>query len=104
MHVYIWNLFLVLPYAYHCGFNLGYNIAEAVNFGTIDWIPFGINSVNWNCNEKKLMFTMSMDPFIFYENQIKKLTNEYENEIENLKEEQFYASKREFEENSRLNV
>ena len=50
------------------------------------------------------MFTMSMDPFIFYENQIKKLTNEYENEIENLKEEQFYASKREFEENSRLNV
>lgn len=28
---------LVFSQAYHCGFNMGYNIAEAVNYGSKDW-------------------------------------------------------------------
>ena len=64
----IYKFFLVMPYAYHCGFNLGYNIAEAVNYATVDWIPFGKKSVNCDCERKKTMFTLSMEPFIFHQN------------------------------------
>lgn len=29
---------LVLGGSYHCGFNFGVNIAEAINYGTLDWL------------------------------------------------------------------
>lgn len=29
---------LAFAEAYHSGFNMGYNIAEAVNYGTSDWL------------------------------------------------------------------
>ena len=63
--MWISNFFLVLPYAYHCGFNLGYNIAEAVNYATVDWIPFGKKSVNCDCKRKKTMFTIFNGPLAF---------------------------------------
>ena len=69
----IYKFFLVMPYAYHCGFNLGYNIAEAVNYATVDWIPFGEKSINCDCERKKTMFTLSMEPFIFYQKKSKHL-------------------------------
>ena len=83
--MWISNFFLVLPYAYHCGFNLGYNIAEAVNYATVDWIPFGKKSVNCDCERKKTMFTLSMEPFIFHQKTIDTLTHEYEKKNENAK-------------------
>lgn len=40
------NEFMVtFPSAYHGGFNNGFNCAEAVNFATVDWIPWGAKSV-----------------------------------------------------------
>ena len=98
------NIFLVLPYSYHCGFNLGYNIAEAVNYATVDWIPFGKKSVNCDCKRKKTMFTLSMEPFIFHQKKIDTLSHEYEKKMEMLKEGQILRTNKKFEEKSHLTV
>ena len=102
--MWISNFFLVLPYSYHCGFNLGYNIAEAVNYATVDWIPFGKKSVNCDCKRKKTMFTLSMEPFIYHQKKIDTLSHEYEKKMEMLKEGQILRTNKKFEEKSHLTV
>ena len=45
---------LVFGGAYHCGFNFGFNIAEAVNYGTLDWLNQIIDSKPCNCSKSSV--------------------------------------------------
>lgn len=52
--------FMVLwPVAYHCGFNTGFNCAEAVNFAFDPWIPFGDKAKYCMCSRDSVKFDMN---------------------------------------------
>jgi len=48
------------PYAYHSGFNAGLNCAEAVNFGSERWVPFGQRSKPCKCFSDSVKIKMSL--------------------------------------------
>lgn len=50
------------PYGYHCGFNHGYNIAEAINFATSRWVKYGMEATECKCKDFSIKF--EMDSFV----------------------------------------
>ncbi|XP_070830151.1 lysine-specific demethylase 4A isoform X2 [Chaetodon trifascialis] len=53
---------VTFPYAYHAGFNHGFNCAESTNFATERWIEYGKHAVLCSC--RKDMVKISMDVFV----------------------------------------
>lgn len=56
------NVIIVFPYAYHSGFNHGFNIAESTNFALKRWIEYGKRARQCDCQRSRVMF--SMDAFV----------------------------------------
>ncbi|GAB0498346.1 hypothetical protein MMPV_009689 [Pyropia vietnamensis] len=55
---------ITFPHAYHGGFSLGYNIAEAVNFATPDWLRFAQSAVD-RCRLYRRPPCFSVDRLIY---------------------------------------
>jgi len=53
---------IVFPYAYHSGFNHGFNIAESTNFALERWIEYGKRARQCDCSRSRVTF--SMDTFV----------------------------------------
>ncbi|KFD47621.1 hypothetical protein M514_11484 [Trichuris suis] len=53
---------ITFPYAYHCGFNVGYNCAESTNFANIRWINFGMKANLCTCSADAVR--IEMGPFV----------------------------------------
>ncbi|CAM4802777.1 unnamed protein product [Rotaria magnacalcarata] len=57
------NEFIItFPYAYHAGFNYGFNCAESTNFASKRWIEYGKHSVQCACRHD--MVKIGMDRFV----------------------------------------
>jgi len=58
------DLIIVFPHAYHAGFNHGFNIAEASNFGNPRWINIGKRHRVCTCAHSDQYLKIDMEPFI----------------------------------------
>jgi JmjC domain, hydroxylase len=52
------EVMITMPSGYHFGFNTGFNVAEATNFGVPEWIPFGHEARICNCRPDSVRIDM----------------------------------------------
>ena len=58
------DLIIVFPHAYHAGFNHGFNIAEASNFGSPAWVEHGKRHRPCACSHAKSAIKIDMEPLV----------------------------------------
>lgn len=54
------DMIIVFPYAYHAGFNHGFNIAESTNFASERWIEYGKRHRPCDCSIKRVKIDMGI--------------------------------------------
>ena len=57
---YAGEFIVTFPCAFHQGFNLGINFAEATNFATAHWLKFGQEAVQCSCGRIEPVFDMDI--------------------------------------------
>ena len=55
---------VVFPLAYHQGFNHGFNMAEAVNFGSRRWVEYGKRARGCLCLDSAVAVKIEMTPLV----------------------------------------
>ena len=55
---------MVFPLAYHQGFNHGFSMAEAVNFGSKRWVEYGKRARGCLCLDSRSAVKIEMAPFV----------------------------------------
>ena len=58
---------ITFPRSYHAGFSTGFNIAEAVNFGSNSWLQHGIEAFDIYRKTKEVIPIFSLE-WMLYEN------------------------------------
>ncbi len=58
---------ITYPGVYHCGFNWGFNIAEAVNFATQNWLTVFPKCDRCRCSNDNV----TINPHVFYNNLVR---------------------------------
>lgn len=68
---------ITFPSCYHQGFNHGFNLAEAVNFATPKWFPFGHDAKSCICRPHSVILNVDSLETLFYRQIIEEGTSRY---------------------------